>query len=74
MPADPLLHSLKKRLELLTRTLDEAEIAEKGMDIVKEIKELHAILRAWQEKTVPEAERRLVVVWGDAQQGEGKRP
>ena len=35
-----LLDSLELRLDLLTRTLNEAEISEKSIDIVKEIKEL----------------------------------
>lgn len=39
--AAPLLDSLEQRLDLLTRTLSAADIAEKSIDIVKEIKELH---------------------------------
>ena len=34
----PLLDSLEQRLDLLTRTLSAADIAEKSIDIVKEIK------------------------------------
>lgn len=60
----PLLDSLEQRLDLLTRTLSAADIAEKSIDIVKEIKELHAILRSLRDDTPPEAPPRMVVVWG----------
>lgn len=60
----PLLDSLEQRLDLLTRTLSAADIAEKSIDIVKEIKELHAILRSLRDEAPPEAEPRMVVVWG----------
>ena len=58
--------SLEKRLDLLSRTLDDAEIADKSIDIVREIKELHAILRSYREAAAPAEPpaRRLVVVWG----------
>ena len=59
-----LLDSLEQRLDLLTRTLGEAEIAGKSIDIVKEIKELHAILRSLRDDTPPETQPRMVVVWG----------
>ena len=61
-----LLDSLEKRLDLLSRTLNEAEIADKSIDIVREIKELHAILRSLRELAAPaeQSARRLVVVWG----------
>lgn len=62
--SDGLLRSLEQRLDKLTRTLDTADIAEKSIEIVKEIKELYAILRALREGQVPEAPRKLVVVWG----------
>ena len=45
--------SLEKRLDLLSRTLDDAEIADKSIDIVREIKELHAILRSFREAAAP---------------------
>lgn len=51
----PLLDSLEQRLDLLTRTLSAADIAEKSIDIVKEIKELHAILRSLRDEASPEA-------------------
>ena len=60
----PLLDSLEQRLDLLTRTLSAADIAEKSIDIVKEIKELHAILRSLRDEASPEAPPRMVVVWG----------
>ena len=59
-----LLDSLEQRLDLLTRTLGEAEIAGKSIDIVKEIKELHAILRSLREEDAPDAPPKVVVVWG----------
>ena len=65
-PSAKLLDSLEKRLDLLSRTLDDAEITEKSIDIVREIKELHAILRSLREAPLlaEQAPRRLVVVWG----------
>lgn len=60
----PLLDSLEQRLDLLTRTLNEAEISGKSIDIVKEIKELHAILRSLREAESPENPQPLMVVWG----------
>lgn len=65
-PPAKLLDSLEKRLDLLSRTLDDADIAEKSIDIVREIKELHTILRSLREAAAPaeQAPRRLVVVWG----------
>lgn len=62
-----LLESLEKRLTLLAQTLDVAEIAEKSVEIVKEIKELHALLRSIREPQTAAAQR-LVVVWGGPEQ------
>ena len=62
--AAPLLDSLEQRLDLLTRTLSAADIAEKSIDIVKEIKELHTILRSLRDDAQPETPPRMVVVWG----------
>lgn len=59
-----LLESLEQRLDMLTGTLSAAEIAEKSIDIVKEIKELNAILRSLREAEPPERPQKLVVVWG----------
>ena len=61
---NPLLDSLEQRLDLLTRTLSAADIAEKSIDIVKEIKELHAILRSLRDDSPSDGPSRLVVVWG----------
>ena len=58
-PAQPrsgvqgLLRSLEERLALLTNSLNRADIAEKSIDIVKEIKELHAILGALDAAAAP---------------------
>lgn len=62
-----LLESLEKRLDLLAQTLDVAEIAEKSVEIVKEIKELHTLLRSIREPRTA-AVQRLVVVWGGPEQ------
>ena len=69
-----LLDRLTRRLDLLADTLDAAPVADKGMDVVRELKEVHALLRALEEapaaagrarSATPEAGR-LVVVWADA--------
>ena len=66
-----LLARLERRLDLLVDTLDAAPVADKGMDVVREIKEVHALLHALAEvdggKARAEAPR-LVVVWADAAQ------
>ena len=75
--AAPLLDSLEQRLDLLTRTLSAADIAEKSIDIVKEIKELHAILRSLREEDAPDAPPKVVVVWGgppSSSSGKGTMP
>lgn len=59
-----LLDSLGQRLDLLTSTLSAADIAEKSIDIVKEIKELHSILRSLRDEASPDAPPKMVVVWG----------
>lgn len=41
---------LRRRLERLSETLDGAEVAERGMDLVKEIREVHALLRSLEEQ------------------------
>lgn len=64
-----LLGRLERRLALLADTLDAAPVSDKGMDVVREIKEVHALLRALGEGAPepPRAEApRLVVVWADA--------
>ena len=75
--AAPLLDSLEQRLDVLTRTLSAADIAEKSIDIVKEIKELHAILRSLRDENGSEGPQKLVVVWGgpaSAASGRKTRP
>ena len=66
-----LLARLERRLDLLADTLDAAPVADKGMDVVREIKEIHALLHTLADADVgrarPEAPR-LVVVWADAAQ------
>ena len=66
-----LLDRLTRRLDLLADTLDAAPVADKGMDVVRELKEVHALLRALEEAPAQsgaaKAEAgRLVVVWADA--------
>ena len=65
-----LLARLTRRLDLLADTLDAAPVADKGMDVVRELKEVHALLRALEEGAGPAAKTeagRVVVVWADAQ-------
>lgn len=62
-----LLARLERRLDLLADTLDAAPIADKSMDVVREIREVHALLRSLMEASAPDSGRgRLVVVWADA--------
>ncbi|SDF41059.1 hypothetical protein [Desulfovibrio legallii] len=58
-----LLRSLEQRLTLLTDSLNQADIAEKSIDIVKEIKELHAILGALDTAAAPPQPPQVRVVW-----------
>lgn len=64
---DPLEQALHQRLQRLTAHLDTADIAEKSIDIVKEIKELHALSRALAQEGPQEGDTRspapLRVVW-----------
>ena len=62
--AAPLLDSLEQRLDLLTRTLSAADIAEKSIDIVKERAQLTNAAPARRDDTPPETQPRIVVVWG----------
>ncbi|MFC4678774.1 hypothetical protein [Desulfovibrio legallii] len=80
-PAQPrsgvqgLLRSLEERLALLTNSLNRADIAEKSIDIVKEIKELHAILGALDAAAAPAQAPRLRVTWaGPAPDQPPKKP
>ena len=66
-----VLARLERRLDLLADTLDAAPVAEKSMDVVREIKEVHALLQALAEAEGGRARAeapRLVVVWADAAQ------
>ncbi len=58
--------ALKTRLAALTHGLAEAEVGGKGIDLVKEIKELHAMIAALTPDTKGQKseESKLVVVWG----------
>lgn len=47
--AGAVTRSLERRLLALTSGLDSAGVSEKGIDVVKEIRELHALLRALHE-------------------------
>ena len=62
-----LLAGLERRLGLLADTLDAAPVADKGLDVVRELKEVHALLRALRDGAEPaRAEApRVVVVWAD---------
>lgn len=69
---DPLEKALHERLQRLTERLDTADIAEKSIDIVKEIKELHALSRALaqegrHEEDTARSPAPLRIVWA----GEG---
>ena len=67
-----LLARLERRLDLLADTLDAAPVADKGLDVLREIKEVHALLRALREGAEAPARAeapRLVVVWADAPAG-----
>ena len=64
-----LLDRLERRLDLLADTLDAAPVADKGLDVVRELKEVHALLHALagRDGGAAKAEApRLVVVWADA--------
>lgn len=80
-----LLESLETRLEALTGGLQGAVVTDKGIDLVKEMKELHALLEALQPQKRAQSTdgARVIVVWGDEAQdkevplapcGEGGRP
>ncbi|MEG2173819.1 MAG: hypothetical protein RRY29_11280 [Desulfovibrionaceae bacterium] len=70
-----LLDALELRLDALTENLAVAQVADKGIDMVKEIKELHTILKAVREgDKAPEgaaaSPTRVILMWGnDAGQG-----
>lgn len=65
-----LLDALETRLDALTENLAVAQVADKGIDMVKEIKELHAILRAVREgdkatDAAAASPTRVILMWGN---------
>lgn len=68
--------ALHERLQRLTEHLDTAEVSEKSIDIVKEIKELHALARTLeQEGTSQDGDRKppapLRVIWAGQEPEDG---
>ncbi len=68
-----LQKALKERLALLTQGLAEAEKGNKGIDLVKEIKELHTMLENMQTTNLHESKQRdaaqtYVFTWGPVQE------
>lgn len=60
---DTVVRSLERRLLTLTSGLDSADVAEKGIDVVKEIRELHALLRSLHENADGAVPPPLEVRW-----------
>ena len=56
--------ALHERLQRLTEHLDTAEVSEKSIDIVKEIKELHALARTLEQAP-------LRVIWAGQEPEDG---
>lgn len=72
----PLEKALHERLQRLTQHLDTADVSEKSIDIVKEIKELHALARTLeQEGTSQDGDRKspapLHVIWAGQEPEDG---
>ena len=71
----PLEKALHERLQRLTQHLDTADVSEKSIDIVKEIKELHALARTLeQEGTSQDSDRKPVplrVIWAGQEPEDG---
>lgn len=62
-----LLAALESRLEALTEGLEQVDVTGKGIELIKEIKELHAILHNLQQSDADAANKppsTLMVVWG----------
>ncbi len=61
--------ALKARLAALTAGLAGAGVGEKGIDLVKEIKELHSMIASLKPETKPKKteDNKLVIVWGPPQ-------
>ncbi len=62
-----LQNALKERLSLLTTGLKEAEMGAKGIELVKEMKELHAMLESilGEKNSKKEAHTHMVFSWAD---------
>lgn len=54
-----ILKAVEVRLDALVNGLHDAAVTDKGMDLVKEMKELHALLDSLQHAEP----KRVVVVW-----------
>ncbi len=60
-----LIQTLKKRLKLLTEHLVDAEVGSKGIDLIKEIKELQSLLDAQHAATQQQKYEptKIMLVW-----------
>ena len=72
--AHKLAQALEERLSVLTEALDAAQVSEKGIEMIKEIKELHAMLGSLRQQGAPTGqgeqaremgEQRLLVAWAE---------
>ena len=72
--ARKLAQALEERLRVLTEALDAAQVSEKGIEMIKEIKELHAMLGSLRQQgpLAGQAEQareaggqRLLVAWAE---------
>lgn len=67
--------ALHERLQRLTEHLDTAEVSEKSIDIVKEIKELHALARTLEQEDMSQDSARkpapLRVIWAGQEPEDG---
>ncbi|MGN0009559.1 MAG: hypothetical protein ACI33N_07885 [Desulfovibrionaceae bacterium] len=62
-----LLGTLEKRLDRLTEGLNLAEVTDKSIEIVKEIKELSSILKAMRDTGAEESSNAVTLLWADEQ-------
>ena len=68
--------ALHERLQRLTEHLDTADVSEKSIDIVKEIKELHALARTLEQEGAPQDGDRkppapLRIIWAGQEPEDG---
>lgn len=72
--AHKLAQALEERLSVLTEALDAAQVSEKGIEMIKEIKELHAMLGSLRQQGTPAGQaeqareaggQRLLVAWAE---------